>query len=63
MVALFGIGFIPYAGSVVLILSAAIGLGAVLLTHMGGRTYAPATEALPLSDMNRQESPAGTAVR
>jgi hypothetical protein len=63
MVALFGIGYIPYAGSVVLILAAAIGLGAVLLTHLGRRTYAPATDALPPGDRKPQESPAGTGVR
>jgi hypothetical protein len=41
MVVAMGIGYIPIAGSVVLVLSAAIGLGGVLLTRMGTRTYAP----------------------
>jgi cytoskeletal protein CcmA (bactofilin family) len=40
MLAVLGIGYIPIAGSVALVLSAAIGLGGVLLTRMGTRTYA-----------------------
>ena len=41
MMVAMGIGYILIAGPVALIISAAVGLGAVLVTRMGTRTYAP----------------------
>ncbi len=41
MMVAMGIGYIPIAGPVALIIGAAVGLGAVLVTRMGTRTYAP----------------------
>jgi hypothetical protein len=41
MLVAMGIGYIPIAGPVALIIGAAVGLGAVLVTRMGTRTYAP----------------------
>lgn len=62
MVALTGLGFIPIAGAIASLLSAAIGLGAVLLTRFGRRTYMPVTDAVPLSG-EQQKPSTDTALR
>jgi hypothetical protein len=41
MMVVLGIGYIPIAGPVALIIGATVGLGAVLVTCMGTRAYAP----------------------
>ena len=40
------IGLIPFVGGIIGILTACVGLGAVLLTRLGLRRFVPATEAI-----------------
>jgi hypothetical protein len=64
MIVVMGIGFIPIAGSVVLVLSAAIGLGGVLVTRMGTRTYAPGKASVAVvGDEQQVVTPADPVTR
>ena len=49
MVVLAGIEYIPIVGAVALVLSAAVRLGAVLMTQFGTRAYMPATSTISIT--------------